>query len=162
MEKKYLLISFEDKRVKKLAEIMGNKTCKKIIDYLAERKEISEKDISDALKIPINTVEYNLKKLLEVELIEKTKNFFWSKKGRKIDLYKLSNKSIIISPKSKSINSKIKSILPVALISGLGAVLVRYFFLFKQSTSIESDMMFAAEKSAQASQIITENFFLTK
>jgi len=124
--KKYLLISMDDERAKRLADVLGNKTCKKIIDLLAE-KDSSEKDIADELKIPINTVEYNLKKLLDAEIIEKSKSFFWSKKGKKIGIYKLSNKSIIISPKNR-ISSKIKSVVPALLISLAGAFSLRYYY----------------------------------
>ena len=63
MDDKFILMGLNDKRSKKIAEVLGNKTCKKIIDYLAETKQASEKDIADALNIPINTTEYNLKKL---------------------------------------------------------------------------------------------------
>ncbi len=131
MEKKYILISMEDSGAKKLSKVLGNAACKKIIDLLAE-KELSEKDIADALKTPINTVEYNLNKLMQAELIEKAKNFFWSKKGKKIDIYRLSNKSIIISPRSSRISSKIKSILPVALLSGIGTILIKSIFESQQ------------------------------
>jgi DNA-binding transcriptional ArsR family regulator len=124
--KKYLLLSLEDEGAKKLAGVLGNKSCKKIIDYLAETKEASEKDIAQAVDAPINTVEYNLKKLLESGLVEKTKSFFWSQKGKKIPMYRLSNKSIVISTKPKLIG--IKSILPVALIAGVGALVIRYFY----------------------------------
>ena len=129
MTKKYLLFSIEDNSAKKLAGILGNKTCKKIIDVLAE-KEASEKDLANELKIPINTIEYNLKKLLEAEIVEKTKNFFWSKKGKKIPMYKVSNKSIVISPKSKLL-SDLSSILPVAILSGLGALIIRQYYIAK-------------------------------
>ena len=47
MEKKYLLVSMEDEKAKHLAGVLGNKTCKKIIDLLSETKELSEKDLSD-------------------------------------------------------------------------------------------------------------------
>jgi DNA-binding transcriptional ArsR family regulator len=160
MEKKYLLISMEDKRAKKLSQVLGNNTCKKIIDLLAE-KESSEKDISDILKIPMNTVEYNLKKLLEVELIEKTKNFFWSQKGKKIVMYKLSNKSIIISPKSSMISSKLKSILPVAIFSGLGAIFLRYLFLLNQPLiNLEKNVAFG--EAAQIASLDARNIFFAQ
>ena len=123
MEEKYLLLSLEDDRTIELSKILGNKTCKKIIGFLADRNESSEKDIADGLKLPINTIEYNLKKLIKVEIIEKTNNFFWSKKGKKIPMYRVSNKSIIISPRKK-ISSKLKTILPVALISGVVASVI--------------------------------------
>lgn len=147
MEKKYLLISMEDDKAKNLAGILGNKTCKKIIDFLAEKREASEKDIADELKSPINTVEYNLKKLLSAELIEKAKTFFWSKKGKKIPMYRLSNKSIIISPGSSRVSSKIKSILPAVLLSGVGAVLIQKIFAAK--TLVENEAMAAGAKLAE-------------
>lgn len=150
MEKKYILVSLEDDKAKKLADVLGNKTSNKIINLLAE-KEMSEKDLADELNIPINTVEYNLKKLLAADLIEKSKNFFWSPKGRKIDLYQVSNKSIVISPK-KSTN--LKKFVPIAitLFSGLGALLIKYTsdFVSSQSTRNmeDSQVLYAAEKSA--------------
>jgi len=115
---KFILMGLDDSRSKDIAEVLGNKTCKKIIDYLAETKEASEKDISDALTIPINTVEYNLNKLIKTGLVEKTKNFFWSRKGKKIDMYKLAKKHIVISPKPKRVDMKeLKAILPVIFIA---------------------------------------------
>jgi len=117
MNKKFLLVSFDDERIGKLSETLTNKTCKKIVNFLIEKKEASQKDISDNLNIPMNTVDYSVKKLLNSGLIEKSKNFFWSRKGKKIINYKVSNTSIIISPKSSSLNSKFKSLFPVILFS---------------------------------------------
>jgi uncharacterized secreted protein with C-terminal beta-propeller domain/ribosomal protein S25 len=124
MNDKFISINLNDKRSKKIAEVLGNKTCKKIIDYLAETKQVSEKDIADFLNIPINTAEYNLKKLLETGLVEKTKNFFWSKKGKKILMYKLAKKHIIISPKSKPNLTALKTIIPVIATIAFLAILI--------------------------------------
>lgn len=148
MEKKYVLISMEDERVKHLSEVLGNKTCKKIIDFLADNKEASEKDLADVLNLPMNTVEYNLKKLIKAELIEKSRNFFWSKKGKRIEMYKLSNKSIIISPSSSRVSSKLKSILPVALIGGIGALAVKVFFYSQQTLDSASQAITKASETA--------------
>jgi len=117
MEDKFILISMNDPRSKKIAEVMQSATCKKMIDFLEKENEASAKDFSDGLNIPMNTTDYNLKKLLESELIQKKKKFFWSSKGKRIVLYKLSNKSIIISPKNSNIESKLKSILPSIFIT---------------------------------------------
>jgi len=116
MAEKFILMDMNDERSKKIAEVLGNKTCKKIIDYLSEIKEASEKDISDKLSIPMNTAEYNLNKLIESGLVEKTKNFFWSVKGRKIDMYRLSNKKILISPRTF-----VKGVVPALVAVFLGA-----------------------------------------
>ena len=134
MSKKYIIVSMDDERSKKISEVLGNKTCKKIIEILSE-KEASEKDLADFLEIPINTVEYNLNKLVASGLVEKTKNFFWSKKGRKIDMYLLSNKSILISPKAQ-ISSKIKAVAPVAIITILASLII-WIFQTGQSSKIE-------------------------
>ena len=125
MEEKYLLLSLEDSRAKKISEILGNKTCKKIIDYLGDRREASEQEISKDLEIPMNTAEYNLKKLIKSGIVKKTGNFFWSVKGRKIKMYKLANKHIVISPGRKRPNLEIlKTLLPVLVVVAFVAILV--------------------------------------
>jgi DNA-binding transcriptional ArsR family regulator len=136
-EKKFILISIEDDLSRKIAGVLGSKTSKKIIDLLAENLQLSEKDISNRLNIPLNTVEYNLKKLVACEMIEKAKDFFWSRRGKKIVMYRLSNKSIIISPKTNKISSKIRTLLPVFLVSGIGAFLIK---LFSKKTSLINDV----------------------
>jgi len=128
MEDKFILIGLDDENSKYIAEVLKNKTCKKILDFLAETKEASEKDISNALKIPLNTTEYNLKKLIKSRLVEKTKNFFWSIKGKKIPMYRLAKKHIIISPNKQPNINFLKQILPVALISGAIMVFIKYIF----------------------------------
>ena len=122
-ENSFMLVSLEDSKSKAISEVLGSKTCKKIISYLSENKEASQKDLSDALNIPLNTLDYNIKKLLDSGFIQKRKNFFWSKRGKKISMYELSNKSIVISP-SRSIPQKLKSILPafIATIASTFAV----------------------------------------
>ncbi|NMB67117.1 helix-turn-helix transcriptional regulator [Candidatus Woesearchaeota archaeon] len=119
-EEHFILISLEDSKSKIIADVLNNKTCKKIISYLTQTKEASEKDLSDALKLPINTIEYNIKKLVEAGFVQKKQNFFWSKKGKKILMYELTNKFIVLSPK-KSVSNKIKSIIPAFLFSVVGS-----------------------------------------
>ena len=67
----------------------------------------------------MNTLDYNLKKLIGAGLIEKTSSFFWSVKGKKIPTYRLANKKIIISTKNS-----FKPLVLSAVIGGfiLGAV----------------------------------------
>ena len=126
---KFILMGLDDERSKDIAEVLGNKTCKKILDFLSEIKESSEKDISDGLKIPLNTVEYNLNKLIKSGLVEKTKNFFWSSKGKKIELYKLARKHIVISPNKRFDINNLKAILPVLIVAFAIIALVLYMDL---------------------------------
>jgi DNA-binding transcriptional ArsR family regulator len=106
MSKKYITFDLDDERIDRLADVISNKTSKKILEYLAD-KEASETEIARDLNLPANTVNYNVKNLLETGLIEKTKDFLWSVKGKKILKYKVANKRIVISPKSS------KNIIPV-------------------------------------------------
>ena len=143
---KFIMMDMDDKRSKKIAEVIGNPTCKKILDYLTYNSEKSEEDIAKALDMKINTVEYNLKKLLHAGLIEKTKNFFWSKKGKKIPLYKLAKKHIVISPKSaKPSMSALKAIIPIVI--GIAAILIIALLLNAPHT--EEQDVFGKFKSAQ-------------
>ena len=158
-----MLFSLEDKRIKSIAEILGNKTSAKIIDFLSDTKEASEKDISDKLKIPMNTAEYNLKKMVQAEIVEETKNFFWSPKGRKIKMYKFANKAIVISPKSNRISSEIKQIIPVAFVSGLVAVALKFYFNTKSiaESSLEETAIYATAKSVDVGNIVNaENYWI--
>lgn len=144
MSKKYLMISFEDPKIKKLSEVLGNNTCKRILDFLSE-KEASKTEISKVLKIPLNTIEYNVNKLTEAGLIEKSKDYFWSTKGKKIGIYKISNKSIVISPKNQN---KIKNILTLIGLSGLTALFIG--ILSKPKEEIIYKSMEAGEDAASA------------
>lgn len=156
MEKEnYLLISLDDEKSKTIAEVIGSKTCKKIINYLSETKEASQKDLSIELKIPLNTVEYNIKKLLDAGFIRKTKNFFWSKKGKKIIMYELSKKSVVIS-QDKKISNKIKSILPAFILTAAGTFAIwTYEKVLSVPQTLQQnfageDMVYGIEKSISA------------
>ena len=115
MDDKFVLMGLDDERSKDIAEVLQNKTCRKILDFLSENKEASEQDIARALNLPINTTEYNLNKLIKAGLVEKAKNFFWSVKGKKIDMYKIAKKHIVISPKSSPRMSVLKAVIPIII-----------------------------------------------
>jgi len=142
MANEYIMLSMDDEKATKIAEIVGNKTCKKILTVLAE-KEASESDIASSLGIPVNTAEYNIKKLSEAGLIEKSSHW-WSVKGKKIPVYKIANKYIVIAPKGKSIA---KNFLPVALVCGIAAIGIRFLF---QSANSSVEMSKDAFEAAPA------------
>jgi len=120
----FLLVSLKESKAKKLAQVISNESCRKILDYLSE-KEATETDLAKKLDIPISTVHYNLKHLIDAGLVT-AEEFHYSEKGKEVNHYKLANKYIIIAPKVFGIKEKLKSILPVALIIGLGAAALRF------------------------------------
>lgn len=132
MSEKFLLVSMDDEKSKKLGEIISNPSARKIINLLAE-KELSISEIAREFSMPINSVQYNVEKLLEAGVIEESKSF-WSIKGKKMPVYKAANKLIVISPKKTSnFYSKIKSVIPVVLVSGVFTGMFMWFNKIPQS-----------------------------
>lgn len=153
MTEKQVVIDLNDPRSIKIAEALANPTAKKILNLLAE-SEMSATDISNKLKIPLNTATYNLDNLTSSGLIEPTEKFLWSVKGKKINSYKLSNKRIVISPRAFSI----KGIVPALLGTALVAVLVKYFTslsstLLLQSSNKVVDSVASGVASEAASEV---------
>jgi len=128
MAEKYLLFNLDDEKAKSLGDVISNDTSRKIANLLAE-KELSETEIAKELNLALNTVEYNLKKLLEAGIIEKSKHY-WSVKGKKVETYKVANKLIVISPKRSNIYSKLKGVAPVALISVILTGFIYWYYRF--------------------------------
>jgi len=149
MTEKYLLFSLNDDKAKKLGEAISSSTCKKIVNLLAEN-EASENDLAKELKLPINTIEYNLKKLLSAGVVEKSKNYFWSKKGKRIGMYKVANKLIVIAPKKSNFYSKLKGIVPVVLIASVLTIVVSIY----SKTSTHFSQLSEATKGATSPEAI--------
>ena len=129
MDKNFLLISLEEKKAKKIAEVLSNDTCRKVLDALS-KKEYTETELSKELSIPISTVHYNLKQLQEANLVI-VDEFHYSSKGKEINHYKLANKYIIIAPKNDSkIIDALKKIMPVAIITVIVAGVIELISRF--------------------------------
>jgi DNA-binding transcriptional ArsR family regulator len=135
MVEKILNINIDDENSSKIVEILGNKTCKKILGFIADRESMSEGDLVRELKIPANTLNYNIKKLISAGFIRETPQFFWSVKGKKIKTYKLANKKIIISTK-KSFKSLVVSIFGVGIV-GFVIKLLSNVYSFNAGSSLE-------------------------
>ncbi len=119
-ESTFLLVSLEEEKAKKLANVISNQACRKILDYLSGR-DATETEIANSLDIPISTVHYNIKLLSEAGLV-RSQEFHYSPKGKEVNHYSLANKYIIIAPKStEDLSSKLKKILPAfAIAAGVG------------------------------------------
>ena len=143
-EEKFILESLEDPKSKELAQVIASNTARNILGLLS-KEDLSETDISNKLNIPLTTAHYNIQQLLRAKLIE-TKQFKWSDKGKKIHYYKISNKLVIIAPKSQAkFVENLKSLMPVALI---GALTTGVIYLF---TKTSPKIQMIAEKSIDSS-----------
>ncbi len=144
MHENFILVSLEESKSKKIAEVISNTTARKILDALAE-KEYTESELATQLKIPISTVHYNIKQLIEANLVV-VDEFHYSSKGKEVNHYKLANKFIIIAPKSQSnqFMDALKKIIPLLGITVVtGAILgIAKVFLSsgaKMSASVAQD-----------------------
>ena len=174
--KNFLLLSLEDDKTRKIANVVSNESCKKILDFLADN-EGTETEIANKLNIPLSTVHYNLQQLVDTKLIA-AEEYHYSPKGKQVLHYKLANKYIIIAPKNiTGIKQKLRNILPVGLIT-LGAAALLQIFSSSISKSSENlmiaksavmdesaiSMPLAAQKSADvaemAAPIVAEKVYL--
>ncbi len=122
-EESYLLVNLRDEESKQLAQVISNDTSRRILDFLAEG-EATETDIASALNLPLSTVHYNLQHLHHSKLVQ-VDEYHYSKKGKEINHYKLSNKFIIIAPTGiDNVKEKLKTFLPITLIAGIAAGII--------------------------------------
>ena len=115
-----IMVDLNDPRTAKIADVISNKTAKNILRALSE-KEMSESDIATEIEAPANTVNYNIKKLVEAGLVEKSKKYLWSAKGKKMDFYRVANRRIVISPKTMA-----RGVVPALIVSLLIALVIAF------------------------------------
>ncbi len=126
-KEKFVLVSLQESKAKRIASVLQSDTCRKILDYLAE-KNATETELAEKLDIPISTVHYNLKHLIESQLVE-AEEFHYSEKGKEVNHYSLSNKYVVIAPRgiTEGFKEKLKSLIPVSLLLAAGAGFIHLF-----------------------------------
>jgi DNA-binding transcriptional ArsR family regulator len=138
---KFIMVSLEDDKSKDLANVISNDTSRRILSFISEN-ESSESDIVRALGLPASTVNYNVQNLLKSNLIE-VKDFYWSGKGNKVNVYTIAKKLIVIAPKGTKVSSTLKGLIPVALISVAAAAVINFVY-----SGFNQVGTFAAKESA--------------
>ncbi|MGV8162994.1 MAG: ArsR/SmtB family transcription factor [Candidatus Nanoarchaeia archaeon] len=159
-EKSFVLLSLKDDKAKNLSKALSNVTCRKILDYLASKGEATETQISKDLNVPISTVHYNMKLLADNGLVSMDE-YHYSEKGKEVIHYRMRNRYIVIAPDEddeKSIMSKLKGMLPAAIILVTGTFLVGLFSkLFGTSAGRVGNSFMAKTASYEAGDMmITE------
>jgi len=135
------------------AKILSNKTARKILETLEEKKSTSQ--IAKELNLPLTTVDYNISQLQKAGLI-KSGYYKWSKRGNKMKLYEQAGEILIFAPEDKQqdiLKALNKFTVPVILgISALFGFLVQKLFYgttIAQSFTQEA-IMSGADKSFQS------------
>lgn len=157
VSKNFLLVSLEEKKVKKIAEVINNDTSRKIIDFLA-KKDATESELSKELGIPISTIHYNMKQLQDAGLVI-VEEFHYSKKGKEVNHYTLANKYIIITPinqDSKFLDA-LKKILPITIITAGVAFIMQLFnilTLSKNNTLMSAESVIMDESATSSAKLM--------
>lgn len=147
-EETFLLVDLKDEKSKEIAQTISNQTSRQILEYLSEFEEATESKLAKKLNIPISTVHYNLKQLHKANLITAA-HFVWSDKGKKMPIYTLAKKLIIIAPKTThGFKEKLKKIVPTALFAFASAAFVYYFSNQAPATQKSSDMLMKAMETS--------------
>jgi len=140
--RKEILVSLGDSRLKELSEVLGSKSCVKILDLLGG-EDLAVSDIARELGVKINTVDYNVKKLVRAGLIERS-GHWWSVKGKKMPVYRVVDRKIVISPRRKIA----KKFLWVLSLTGVLSLGVRYSLFVDQGKEVGSALPIAVESMA--------------
>ncbi|MCX6706748.1 MAG: helix-turn-helix domain-containing protein [Candidatus Woesearchaeota archaeon] len=156
----FLMVSLEEDKAKKLAQVISNDSCRKILDCLSS-STATESELAEKLNIPISTVHYNLKHLVESRLVE-AEEFHYSQKGKEVLHYSIANKYVIIAPKSASegIMNKLRSIIPAIAIIGALSLIIPYSSGFI-GTSAQSAGYGAGQMMKSAAAPVAEQAVLT-
>jgi DNA-binding transcriptional ArsR family regulator len=144
-EESFLLVSLKENKAKKLANVINNETCRKILDFLANNTGATESEIAKKTKLPISTVHYNLKLLEESKLVF-ADEYHYSEKGKEVNHYKLANKYIIIAPdESTTALEKIRKFLPLTIIALIATAFIQLIpKLFASRASLATAPSFKA------------------
>ena len=136
----YLMVSLEDAESKALAQVLANDSAREIMKFMAGHDLVTETDIAQALNIPLSTAHYNMQNLVKANLA-KAAEFHYSKKGKEVMHYTLSNKLIVIAPSKVERSKLLKRVLPViAFIGIIGGALQAGFMSMKRGvTSLATD-----------------------
>ncbi|MEM4245450.1 MAG: winged helix-turn-helix domain-containing protein [Candidatus Nanoarchaeia archaeon] len=140
------MVSLEDEKSKELANVISNDTSRRILSFLSEH-EASESEIGKALNLPASTVHYNVQHLLKNNLIE-VKDFYWSDKGNRVNVYTIAKKLIVIAPRGAKFTSAVKGLIPVALFSLAAAAIIHFASRTTQLVAHSSEALRSAVPEA--------------
>ncbi len=114
-----MIIPLSDDRLKKVARALSNETAVTVLQTLVE-KSMSATELSETLKLPLTTIEYNISALLEAELI-KVDRIRFSRKRRDIKYYAPVKRALIFAPEKteRGVITFLKKVLPLLVVLAL-------------------------------------------
>ncbi len=105
----------------KVATALSNDKCQRILQYLAKHEDATETGLAKALEIPLSTVHYNMKLLVESKLAIPDA-YTYSSRGKEIMHYR-ANKNPIIIVQAEDQFSMLRAVVPAVLVTAGGAMI---------------------------------------
>lgn len=146
-----------DEDFNELLPVINSKSAKSIISFLSKRKEATESEIADKLKVPLSTVHYNITKLKEAGLV-KSDSYHYSKKGKKIEHYSLNKKAFLIVPtKNNGFSDFVKHLVPILIAFGIVSLALSIYGFLANAPAASSVEIESADLMIRSAEFIQES-----
>jgi len=127
----------------KVATALSNDKCQRILQHLAKHEDATETGLATALNIPLSTVHYNMKILVESKLAIPDA-YTYSSRGKEIMHYRV-NKNPIVIVQAEEYLSLLKAIVPAVLVTAGGAII----YQLMHQTQLAAEMVGASPALAE-------------
>ena len=150
-DEKLLILPLNDEKSKEISQIISNDTARHILEAVTS-KPLSASEIAEKLSIPLTTVQYNLKRLSDVELV-KVERIRYSEKMKKVKMYAPQRKFVVIVPEKadrKNIITALKRYLTVISFAVVGSGIVEFLTMKMKGPGWEETTRSIATKGGGA------------
>jgi DNA-binding transcriptional ArsR family regulator len=161
-EEPFLMLSLKDDQAKKLANVLTNKSASQILNYLATHDGVTETEIAKSLKLPLSTVNYNMKAMVEAKLVI-ADEYHYSTRGKEVNHYRLARKYIIIAPEDdrQGFWDRVKKYVPITLVALGTAAIARILTLAGKSAGAAAQFAapmadVANDAAPEAARMVTD------
>jgi DNA-binding transcriptional ArsR family regulator len=139
MAENVLVLEPGDERAQKIAKAMASPQAGEILQLMAEGPK-SLSDISEKLKIPMNTAKYHLENLLEAGVIA-VADTKYSIKGREVKLYSLTDQLLIVAPRRADVRSMLLKYASLFGIIGVSTLALSSILPALSGTGMHNEMV---------------------
>jgi DNA-binding transcriptional ArsR family regulator len=139
------------KNASKVASALSNDKCKRILDHLYRHKDATETELAKALSIPLSTVHYNMKVLVDAQLVN-AGTYSYSSRGKEVTHYK-ANKNPIVIIQEESQLSMLRAVVPATLLAAGAAAIYQ---LTQRAPVAQNDAFYAMSAPADETRMMIE------
>ena len=147
-----------DEKAQKIAKAIASRTAGDILQLLKDGNQASTQ-ISEALSIPITTVQYHLENLVDAGIISVVERR-WSQKGREMKVYGLRDQMVIVVPRGgdlKGILLRYASIFAIVALASIVLALLGPAFAPLAPTAVQNALPSAAQRAPSEAGTVADH-----